>query len=272
MITKVPAGNALRVFMQPPDGTTSIKLLRKVSDTFTGHSDPDAFVVSQTQELSVVDDGGLVNGVTYYYRAYYYNLALASWQQSNSQSMAPAYNYSDATPDVMSVVAQRIAEGLRIEIERGTLVHADGAIPVFTAPPAYGAASWPIVSVHLEDEDQSQRFLGEQMGNPEVLDDGTWEDAEGWMAGVKLAVIAWSLNSDERVELRKALRRIVMANLPVFEAHGFINIGFSQRDMEDFEHYNAPVYQSMCSFSCLAPVAITTDTGVIREVNTQVIV
>lgn len=269
MILPLPAGNALRVFLQPPVGATRWRLLRKTADTFTGQDDVDAAVVEDGGVTEPVDAAGLVNGITYYYRPFYWQAG--TWQAGATASAAPAATYADQAPDVMTVVRDRLQAGLLVEIQRGTLTHENGAIPVFTAPPAYGAARWPIVSVHLTNEDPAERFIGESVA-ADAVDDVTdlWTEPEGWLAKTELAVVGWSLNPDERVELRKALRRIVIANLQVFDAYGFVNVSFSQQDMEDFESYEAPVYQAMGTFSCLAPVSVVTDTGRVTDV-TQVV-
>jgi hypothetical protein len=266
MILKPSAGNALRVFLQPPVGASSWRVLRKLADTFTGETDVDAAVVHDGDERVVLDADGLVNGVTYYYRPYY--LVGSSWQAGATVSSVPLATYDEQTPDVIRVVKERLEAGLLVELQRQNLTHENGAVPVFTAPPAYGAARWPIVSVHLTNEEPVERFIGESIVGDEFdAGGGQWTEPEGWLSRVELAVVGWSLNSDERGELRRALRRIVMANLPVFDSYGFINVTFSQQDMEDFESYEAPVYQAMCTFSCLAPVSVLSGAGVIRDVT-----
>ena len=264
MVTSPAVGNALRVFLQPPATAEYWRLLRKTANDFLDQNDPNAAVVAECNELVIVDDGGLVNGVTYYYRAYYWDGT--TWTPSNSLSGVSASTYEDLTPDVIDVVQQRLQAGLQVEIGRGTLVHALGAIPVYTAPPAYDNSRWPVVTVHLTNQDPAQRFIGESLA-ADSFADGTAYESEGWLTRVQLSIVSWSTNSDERVALRKALRRIVIANLSVFDAHGFVNVDFGQQDAEDFETYNAPVYQSVCTFSCTAPVAVGSTNGVIAEVD-----
>lgn len=261
MIAPVAAGNALRVFMQPPAGATMLKLLRRLDNAFSGPSDPDAAVAYEGTESCVVD-AGVANAVSYFYRAYY--RVAGAWQPSNAMSSTPAATYVDLTTDVVSVVQARLAAALAVEVERGNLVHEDNLIPVLTAPPATEQARWPLVTIHMEGEDPQERFIGEQLGDDAFDDvDQEWQQSEGWLAKVQLSIVGWALNSDERLELRRALRRIVIANLPVFEAAGITNVEFSQQDMEDFEGYNAPVYQAVCRFSCLSPVAVASNAGVI---------
>ncbi len=269
MILRPQAGNALRVFLQPPSGALRWRVLRKLADTFSGQSDPNAAVVHDGDDKVVLDADGLVNGTLYFYRPYYWTGAV--WQAGASASSTPAASYEDNTPDVVTVVRERLAAGLLVEIQRNNLTHENGAIPVFTAPPAYGSARWPIVTVHLTSEDPAERFIGENLP-PDVFDDGSdlWTESEGWLAKVELAIVGWSLNPDERIELRKALRRIVIANLGVFDGYGFVNANFTLSDMEDFESYEAPVYQVMCTFTCLAPVSVLSTVGQIVDVTQQI--
>ena len=103
-------------------------------------------------------------------------------------------------------------------------------------------------------------------------DEDAWEVHEGWLANVQIQIIAWSLNPDERIEMCKAIRRIIQANLPLFDYEGIIKIEISQRDLEDSTSYQASVYQSMCNFSCLAPAQIKiVDPSIIRQVVSAIL-
>jgi hypothetical protein len=91
------------------------------------------------------------------------------------------------------------------------------------------------------------------------------------MAKTQLQVIGWSLNADERIALRKAIRRIVAANLGVFDEALLLQVEFSQQDIEDFSTYPAPLYQTMGTFSCLTPVAVNTPRHPVTSVTSTVI-
>jgi hypothetical protein len=259
-IQPLAVGNALRVFVDSPAQTLYWRLLRKTADTFTGPTDVGAQLVAQSTDTSVLDTESLVNGTTYWYRAYYWNGT--AWLTSASVSAIPNATYADASTDVVDVLVKRLAAGLAVEVTRGVLSHKQGAIPVLSAPPIVDQVKWPLISVHLQSEQPQDRSLGEA-GIGEALDPTTGEflGEEGWLAGVQCTIIAWSLNPDERVLLRKCLRRLIVANLPVFEANGMVRVDFSMADMEDLEANNAPLYQVMCTFSCEAPVRVTQSSG-----------
>lgn len=265
LIEPVAAGNALRVFLEPPAGARSWRLLRKLSDSFTGEDDPDAIIAYEGADKPVLDIKGLVNSTLYYYRPYYHDGV--AWSAGETVSSTPAASYYDLTTDVLSLVRERLDLGLQEELARGTLVHDDGHVKVLTAPPLDEDTRWPVVTVHLQDEAPSEHGIGEMIAADEFDEAGfVWGQSEGYLARTQLSIMGWSLNPDERVDLRKALRRIVVANLPVFDFAGMVEIEFSYQDMEDCESYNAPVYQALCTLRCLAPVRVGSNAGAIREV------
>lgn len=269
MIQSVAAGNALRVFLEPPAGARAWRLLRKLADTFTGESDPDAVVVHEGADKPVLDLLGLINGTLYYYRPYYFDGA--AWSEGETVTGTPAATYVDGSTDALSVVRERLDLGLQVELARSTLVHEDGHISVLTAPPLMQDTRWPVVTVHLVEESPAERGIGEIVGIDEFSDNtGMWSEAEGWLAKVQLSIMGWCLNPDERIDLRKALRRILVTNLPVFDAAGLTELRFSQQDMEDFESFDAPVYQVMCTLDCMAPVRVSSTADAITDVDVTI--
>lgn len=258
-IEPLSVGNALRVFFEPPAGTVRVRLLRRVVDAFTGYDDAQAkLVFSGDPEYSVLDSEFLENGQTYFYRAYY--LVNGSWVASLSLSAIPNATYADASTDVLDVVRDRLAKGFRVEVARNVLASDadDQQIKVLNAPPMEESTRWPVVTVHLTSEAPANRALGEMI-EPDDFDEieGEWGSGEGWLAKVQLSIVAWSLNPDERIEMRKALRRLIIANLPVFDGHGMVEIEFSQQDIDAVSgEFAAPVYQVMNTFTCLAPVRV----------------
>lgn len=267
MIQPMAVGHALKVFLDVPANASRFRLLRKVTDTFTGEADPGAYLVSEDVGRAVIDSAGLMNGTLYYYRAYF--LVDGAWQASPTVSATPAATYTDRSSDVLTVVRERLDLGLQVEVARGALVNDEGHIKVLTAPPIYEETVWPMVTVHLSNEAPGERAVGESPF-PDESDGSEWTEDEGWLARVQLTIMGWSLNPDERIELRKALRRIVIANLSLFDFAGMVEIEFSQQDTEDFGSYNAPVYQVLCTFSCLAPVVVGSNVGAIEEVTTTI--
>lgn len=266
MVIPLPVGNAQRIFINAPLGAVLTRVLRKTADNFTGQADPAALIVADTVDNAVIDVTGLVNGTPYFYRAYHFDGV--AWADSGvSVSGVPAATYFDRSVDVQSVLRDRIDAGLKVEIVRGVLLPQSHKIAVLTAPPIFDQTRLPMVTVHLENESPAQMGIGDIL-MPDDFDvlAGQWEESTGWLARTQLTITCWSLNPDERLNLRRALRRVLTANKPVFESLGMVNVEFPMNDMADFNSFGAPVYQVMCSFSCLAPVLVADQVAPVSDV------
>ncbi|SDH27292.1 hypothetical protein [Nitrosomonas sp. Nm132] len=270
-VQPIASGNAIRLLLSLVAGAGKWRVLRKETDDFSGFDDPNAFLVYEGDEGTVVDHQFLVNDQLYYYKAYYW--VNSAWLASATATGMPHASYEEASTDVLSLLRDRLDYGFRVEVERGVITHEYNAVPILTAPPVFEDTRWPCVTVHLESESPAERGLGEAfMPDFYNQDEDAWEVHEGWLASVQLQIVTWSLNPDERIEMRKAVRRIIQANLSLFDHEGMIKIETSQRDVEDFTSYQAPVYQSMCSFSCIAPAQIRMDDpNIIRQVNSTIV-
>jgi hypothetical protein len=262
------SGNALHLSLVPPTGATQWRVLRKGSDDFTGEGDPDAYVAYEGSDRSIVDSHALQNELPAFYRAYYWDGSV--WTPSATATGTPQATYQDASTDALSIVRDRLEAGLAVEVARGVMQPKRGYIQVLTAPPiADGGVELPVVTVHLTNEDQGERGIGE-MVEIDQFDElsGQWTESEGWLANVRLDIVGWCLNPDERIELRKALRRIVVANLPVFDAAGMVEITFGQQDADALNgEYSSNIYQVICSFGCMAPVKVTNSVNPITDVQ-----
>ena len=246
LLQPIMAGAAFRIFVAPPADAILYRLLRRTADAFTGHDDPGAFLVYEGDAHVLMDLDGLVNGTPYFYRLYAWDGA--AWSNAEVATGTPAASYADRGVDVLLLLRDRLDAGLRAEVAAGRLSHDQGRIPVLTAPPQSKDSVLPIVTVQLTSDAPSQRGIGEDIEG----DDG-FDEFEGWYASVRLDVMGWCLNPDARNEMRRALKRIVLANLPVFDHQGLAQVEFSQQDSEDFTTYAAPMYQTMGTFTCLAP-------------------
>lgn len=271
-IQNLHIGNALRLFIQPPAGAVAWRILRKGGDTFAGPTDPDALVAYEGDDRTFVDVTDVPNEVAQFYKPYY-TTDFATWTAGDTATGTATPNYEDATTDVLSLVRDRLAAGLLIECQRENFQTETGSISVFTAPPSLERdIRWPVVTVHLDREDPGERAIGEMVGTDYqesgIGDD--WSETEGWLANTNLTIIGWSLNSDERIELRKALRRILIGNLPVFSAAGLDQVSFDMSDIDAVNgEYPAQIYQVMCNFTCISPVAVGGKVDAIRTIITR---
>ena len=259
------AGAAFRIFVVPPSSAISYRLLRRATDEFTGHNDPGALLVYEGDAHVLMDLDGLVNGTPYHYHLYAWNGS--AWSDAGGAMGTPAATYADESADVLTIVRDRIDAGLQAEIAAGRLAHKHGRIPVLTAPPQAKDVTLPIVTIQLTSDASGQRGIGEA-----VEDDGDFDEFEGWLSNVRLDVKGWTWNPDARSDLRRALKRIVLANLPVFDHYGVSQVDFPQNDSEDFTSYDAPMYLTNGSFTCVAVSQVVGgDFDVITDVSVMIV-
>jgi hypothetical protein len=263
-------GNALKIFIEPPTGTLSWVLLRNTTGTFPSYNDVNSTVIYSGQDDECITDiNGVINGTLYHYCEFDWNGTV--WAPSATASATAAHTYTDQSVDVLSIVRDRLDCGLQNEVSLGNLSPASGVVPTLNAPPQFEETPWPIVSVHVTSDGSGDRGIGEVFGVDEQNTlSGLWDESEGWLARVQLTIVGWSKNPDERIALRKALRKIIIGNLGIFDAFGLINIDFSQQDIDDLSGYPTPVYESMCIFSCEAPASVSDTVGVIGSASLSI--
>lgn len=269
-IQPLHVGNAIRLFLTPPAGAVAWRVLKMGSDAFGGHDDLDYAVIAyEGDEDVIVDAKDLLNEHKVFYRPFY-RMADGSWRNGATVHATPAATYEDHSTDVLSVVRQRLEEGLLVEVQREKLIAEYGYVQVFTAPPALEQnLRFPLVTITLEDESPSNRGIGDDISGDEFDAVGfDWFDSEGWLADVRLTIIGWSLNSDERIALRKAIRRIIIANLPVFSSLGMDLVNLTMNDVDALNgEYDANIYQVMGTFTCVAPVRVGGSVEPIKQVT-----
>jgi hypothetical protein len=254
MIAPLYVGNALRLWIEPPATAVRWRILRKTANAFSGPDDASALLVYEGSAESLIDAKHLANGVEVWY-APFWTADGTTWTAGPTAYATPAATYDDSSTDAQSLVRERLESGLQVEVQRGNLVTDLGHVQVFQAAPSMeGDLRFPLVSVHLDYEEPSDRFLGEDIVGG-IGDD--LEESAGWLANVGLTIVGWSLNADERAELRRALRRIILGNLQVFADKGLQQVSVKFQDVDAISgEYGAPVYQIMANFTCLAPVRV----------------
>lgn len=261
-IASMAAGNAVQIFLDPPEDATRCRVLRKRVDTIGAADDAGANVVFDGLERQFIDTTLLVNGTEYFYRPFY--LVGAEWMAEPSRSITPAATFADLSPDPLELIQERLALGFAHFVKAGTLVK---QVPVLLATPALEDCTFPFVSVHLQGAGPADRFVGETLAPGGIGDDGLFADNEGWLARNQILVIVWSKNGDERNLMRKVLNTIVTINLPVLEGLGLSLIEPHYGDIDDMNSYPAPMYQTTCTISCIAPAAVETRSPVATDVE-----
>jgi hypothetical protein len=251
-----PCGNAVSLTVMPVAWATAWRLLRRLDADFVGADDPAAVRVAEgdagREMFSVFDYQGLTNGQPAWYQ-HYVRFADDAWEPSgNPVSVTPAYLAEPlfASPDLAGLVRERLALGLAEEVKAGRLRHETGAIPVLTAQPLIDQVKLPVVTVILTERRAEVRGIGEGL-LPDQFDGEFWSVYEGWLDRSTLQIAVWSLNHSDRLRLRDAVQRILMLNLPVLDAAGYLTPDLSEADSADFENYGAPTFQSIFTLSCL---------------------
>lgn len=254
-IQQILSGNALRLFIEPPANAIKWRILRKGADTFSGHDDVSALVVHEGTDRVFLDIESLTNDTPAFYRVYYWDGT--NWTASPTSSGTPVAEFAEVTTDTQTIVRDRIERGLQVEVARGNFITELGYIQVYTAPPSLEQnLQFPCVTITLSSESPAETAIGADIFGDDP-DGADYFESEGWIAQVQLEIVAWSLNSDERLELRKALRRIIIANRSVFASRGIVDVKVDFQDVDAVSgEFNAPMYQAMASFSCLAPVRV----------------
>lgn len=262
-------GNAVRLLLAPPAGAIFWRVYRNRINDFSNA----AQVYQGTSDL-VTDTLALDNETKYFYRVTY-DMADGSKQDSNVSTATPRATYEDYTTDVIELLRDRIEAGLTEEVKRGTLHSNLGYIQVLTAPPSLqNNLAFPLVTLVLESETPAERFISDDVDEEDFIDgEAMWVEQAGWLANVEISFTGWSLNPTERIDLRKALRRVIIANFNVFAAHGIVLPQFNLSDSDAVSgEFDAPLYLVNGSFSCTAPVRVGLKSGstvveVITEVN-----
>lgn len=254
MVESLSSGNALKLYLEPPATAILWRILRKGSDTFTGVNDPGALTVYEGDDDVIIDTNSLTNDVRAYYRMYASDDDGETWSDAGGNFGTPMSTYLEASTDVLSFMRSRLEAGLAEEVKRGVLTSSLGYIQVYNATPSLERDHvFPLVTVHLDSESSSDRAIGEDIY-------GLGDDGDGWLASVSLTIIGWSLNADERSILRQAIRRVILANLPVFAGEGWLMPNLTQEDVDAVSgEYPAHMYQVMSTFSCTAPVRVSSD-------------
>lgn len=268
IIQNLHIGNALRLFLRPPAGSLVWKVLKKSTDTFSGVDDADAIVVYSGNQDIFTDSSDLINEVMVFYKPYYSADGVV-WTAGNTANGTPTATYEEYSTDVLSLVRSRLEAGLLVECQRGNFHPEHGYIQVFNAPPSLERdLRMPLVTIHLENDEPGERGIGDSISGDEFDSIGfAWDESEGWLSNVAITIIGWSLNSDERIELRKAIKRIIIANLNVFSAADIDQVSLSQSDIDAVNgEYPAQIFQVMCNFTCIAPVRVGGQVDAIRTI------
>ena len=268
-----PCGSAVSLTLRIGPTVEAWRLLRRADADFTGYDDPDAVVVDDGDECcsdpAIFDFAGLTNGVAAFYRVYVREAGV--WGASGDPvSVVPAYVAEPlySSPDLASLLRTRLFDGLRAEVASGRLDHESGAVPVLSANPLLESVRLPVVTAILTTRRAEVRGVGEQV-IPDAFENDFWSVFEGWLDRSTVEITVWALNHDDRLRLRDAVQRVLMLNLPVLDAAGFLLPDLSESEGSDFESFAAPIYHSVFTLSCLHAALVRAQVPPIRSLEVQ---
>lgn len=255
-------GNAVQIVLDPPAGAVRWRVLRRQADEFTGPDDAGAIVVLDGTDEFVIDTENLANGTAYVYRAYAWDGNV--WIDYGAESVTPAASYRGEGADPQIVVRDRLIAGLAVEVGRGELHPLTGRIDVMTAPFSLAEKTrFPCVSVHLDSANPQTRAIGE------ILDGSDDSDSQGWLRQTRLNIVGTSQNGDERIALRRAIERILIANLGIFNQAGMVEIDLSQSDSEQLLESAAPLFETRFVLTCQSPLIVRSPASIITRIGVQ---
>ncbi|MDU7524593.1 MAG: hypothetical protein E7K72_25025 [Roseomonas mucosa] len=260
MAQALPVGNAVRLWLTPPAGAVTWRVLRAAAprEIVAFDMKGPAVVADNCDEESVLDATGISNGTAYNYRVFYRDAA-GAWTAGNTVLAYPRQSYTPGGPDVQGIIHGRLSAGLAAEIERKTLLLTRPEVQVVMAPDLQvEVTGLPAVSVHFEGKSPDSHALGTNVvTQAQGIGGGDWEETGGTLDRVTIGISAVSLNSEERKQLRQAVDRVLRANQPVFAAAGMLNVQWQQTDREEFTEKGVPVLFTDTSLSCVAGYFVT---------------
>lgn len=251
------AGNAAFLTIRPPRVARSLRVLRKIG-AFAGPEDHDAVLVADMswedglEPSQIVDRQALLNGVEYTYRIHY-----DGQDTYHERTCLIDSGYSDNEIDPIDLIVERMSLGLAEEVRRGKVPAIDGAIEVLVRPPSWTATNFPVVTVALESQQSFTRGVGDTI----IGDNGQdiLRDATGVYERARVSIEGRALNPSVRLLLHKSIKRVLLANLEIFEMLGLLVPEWTQAIQDELKGDADPVYISVTTFSFLAPAMVSVD-------------
>mgnify|MGYP003964419849 FL=1 len=263
LVKSYPVGNAIQIIFRPVLGASKSRLLRKQGFAAAAWNDPSATLIHEGTGPVVIDTDGIVNGDTYIYRLF--SLVRGDWVEDGSSLNGTAEClFDDESADVLTIIRDRLFLGFASLISNGVLTPDSGAISVLTAPPIVPEVQMPVVTVHVRSDSSDEFGIGDEFLADSRMEDGSWVEYPGFLSRYSIEIVCWSLNPDERIQMRQLIKALLLSNFSIFDNYGIVEINMSHSDSEDFESYSSPVYQVVTTLSCLAPALIA---GYVSQVS-----
>ena len=253
-INSLPAGRAVGVYLNPPSTAVKWRLIRNTADEFLS-GENSLGLIYEGNERFFSDIAGLVNGERVWYKPYYFNGS--TWETFPSVSIVPGMTMVDRSVDAQSLIRDRIDYSLNGLVGQGVLSHPDGIVPVLTESPQIENINMPCVTVHLQNDSDESRFLGDTFHSDIDKTGDMVVEIEGYYSRVSFEIVIWAKNGDERLAYRKALKTTLLSNTRIFSDFEIEEPHYSFTDNEEFDLYQFPLFMTVCTFTCLVPSVAT---------------
>lgn len=288
-------GGGVRLeWISPIDATFDhVTILRKPTNTISGPTDPSATVVyigkgdvctpyrtiarpidgvTPARYRQIFDTMNIGYSLTYYYAIYAMDSGgIAISVAASMPAIMPSVSVFEEL-DVLQVLIDYINAYMNAQIVGQSLSLRSGqTINVLNGPPLIDNATWPMVSVHLDDDHPSEFSLADSIGADDVTGDTTIH-RRGYMSDASISVVGWTDNPDVRKSLYRNLKGSLISVRQLLENLGFMNIVVSGRYAEDFESYGMPLFFALFTIkgNLVTSVREVPTEGIIKTIEEEI--
>ncbi len=153
-------------------------------------------------------------------------------------------------PNVHNILMQYLDDGLARALASGALripkKMADQItkIDVVSNSPRIEHVTWPVVSVHLDDDSAAEYALGDVVDSFDLIA-GRGLDNIGYISLISFSIGGWAAdNPDVRQSLYRVLKGLLMGARQLLTACGVEKLELSGSHREDFQTYDIPMYSA----------------------------
>lgn len=285
-------GGAVRLQWINPTtaGFDHVKILRKLTNTFSGPNDQSATVVylglgdlcqpyrnifqpvdgvTPAQYRQILDTTDIGYNITYYYAIYALDAGEVSPSDAAAMSATTPHVSEFEEIDILQTLLDYINPYMNAQIVTQSLaIRPNQRINVLNGPPLLDNATWPMVSVHLDDDHPSDFSIGDIVGSNDTTGD-TIVHRRGYMSDASISVVGWTDNPDVRKSMYRNLKGCLISARQLLENVGLMNVVLSGRYAEDFENYQMPLFFALFTIkgNMVTSVRSVPPEGIITEID-----
>lgn len=285
-------GGAVRLlWVQPTDPVFHhVKILRKLTNDITGHTDPGATVVysgggvsageyrsvflpddliQADQYRTTLDLQALSWATTYYYAIFACNadeseVSVAATMQARTPE-ASTFEEVDVIGELLAYLKSYLARQIqtaKLPVRAGVNV-----VQIIEGPPLIDS-KFPVVSLHLDADTPVAFTLADELDQLDEAGDVKVR-RRGYLSEVHIRVQGWSENPDTRRHLYRTLKGALVSVRELMETLGVMNLSMTGQYLEEFEKYNMPLFIGALTLTGQMQTSVreTPDEPVIAEID-----